>query len=116
MRENNSNINEILTAVVGFYRNKYGEQLEQVWLFGSKARGNDTADSDVDVMVVVDDNAHINKTLGNDTDEYNFAMDILTKYDELISPKEYPLSDFNSNRISLHRNVKREGVLFYEKQ
>jgi len=109
-------VDEILTAVVAFYFNRYGEMLEQVWLFGSKARGDYTIDSDVDVMVIVNDDAYIDKTIGNDTEKYDFAMDILTKYDELLSPKEYLISDFKSERIPLHRNVKREGILFYEKQ
>ena len=118
IRESTSeaNINEILTAVVTFYRNRYGDMLKQVWLFGSKARGDFSNASDIDVMVVLDDNAHIDKAIGSDTEKYNFAMDILVKYDELLSTKEYPVSDFKKKRISLYRNVKREGILFYEKQ
>lgn len=112
---NNSKINEILTTVVRFYHNKYGELLEQVWLYGSKARGDETAGSDVDIMVVLDDRAIIDKTLRTDIKKYELAMDILAKYDELITPMEYPLTDFKNNRISLHRNVKKEGVLYYEK-
>jgi len=116
LSENTSTINEILTAVVSFYSNKYGDLLEQVWLFGSKARGEDTPHSDVDIMVVLHDSVKIEKIPGNNPEKFELAMDILTRYNELISPMEYPLADFKSNRIPLHRNVKQEGVLFYEKQ
>jgi len=116
MNENNPMINKILTTVVEFYHNKYGELLEQVWLFGSKARGDDTADSDVDIMIILDDNAQIEKIPGKNLEKYELAMEILTNYNELISPMEYPVTDFKRNRISLHRNVKKEGMLFYEKQ
>jgi predicted nucleotidyltransferase len=109
-------LNDILSTVVTFYRNQYGDLLEQVWLFGSKARGDSTADSDIDIMVVLDDTAKINKTPGGNTERYNLAMDILTEYDELISPMEYPMYDFKRASIPLHQNIKKEGVLFYEKQ
>ena len=111
-----SNLSEILTSVVKFYRGKYGNRLEQVWLFGSKARGDDTHDSDVDIMIVVDDNAHIERGLGKNPDGTTFAREILAKYDEMIILKIYPISDFQSDSIPLHRNVKKDGILYYEKE
>ncbi|MCL2364903.1 MAG: nucleotidyltransferase domain-containing protein [Defluviitaleaceae bacterium] len=107
--------NEILSTVVTFYRDKYGENLEQVWLYGSKARGDYTHHSDMDIMIILDDAAQINKIPGANTERYELAMDILYKYNELIAPMEYTTMDFQSNQIPLHRNVKREGVLFYAK-
>jgi len=115
MSGENTHINEILTTVVDFYSTQYGDLLEQIWLFGSKARGDAAMHSDIDIMVILDDRAKIEKIPGENPDKFALAMDIFAKYNELISPMEYPFSDFNSNRIPLHRNVKKEGVLFYEK-
>lgn len=42
----------ISTAVAG-YRRVFGERLAQVWLFGSRARGDHRPDSDVDLLVVL---------------------------------------------------------------
>jgi len=109
----NNTINTVLDETVTFYLQRYGEQLIQVWLYGSKARGDYSESSDMDIMVVVDEDATIDR--GIDTDKYNMAMSILDRYDELISVMTYTATDFNSDSIPLHRNIKREGVLFYDK-
>jgi len=44
-------ISEFLTRL----RSTYGSQLQQAMLFGSKARGEATADSDIDVAVILAD-------------------------------------------------------------
>jgi len=111
----NTTINTILTETVDFYRQKYGNQLAQVWLYGSKARGDYAEDSDTDIMVIVDEDAPINRELDIDSERYDMAMSILARYDELISVMTYTTADFNSDAISLHRNVKKEGILYYDK-
>ena len=112
IKENNV-INTVLDETVTFYHKRYGEQLVQVWLYGSKARGDYSESSDMDIMVIVDENAPIDK--GMDTDKYNMAMSILDRYNELISVMTYTVADFNSDAISLHKNIKREGILYYDK-
>ena len=46
------------TAVLEFLarvRSKYGGQIRRAMLFGSKARGEATADSDIDILLIVED-------------------------------------------------------------
>jgi len=43
------------------------------------------------------------------------AMSIFARYNELISVMTYTTTDFNSDAISLHRNIKKEGILYYDK-
>jgi len=109
----NNTINTVLGETVTFYLQRYGEQLIQVWLYGSKARGDYNESSDMDIMVIVDEGAPIDK--GIDTDKHNMAMSILERYDELVSIMTYTATDFNNDAIPLHRNIKKEGVLFYDK-
>lgn len=109
----NNTVNTVLGETVTFYLQRYGEQLIQVWLYGSKARGDYNESSDMDIMIVVDEDASIDK--GVDTDKYNMVMSILDRYNELISVMTYTVTDFNSDAIPLHRNIKREGILFYDK-
>ena len=115
VQSKDNTINSILSEVVDFYSLKYGSLLIQVWLYGSKARGDYGNSSDMDIMVVVGENTPINRGLDIDLDKYDMAMSILARYDELISIMTYTIDDFNGDAISLHRNVKKEGILYYDK-
>jgi predicted nucleotidyltransferase len=62
-------------------RERFGSRVRQVALFGSRARGEGGEDSDVDVLVVVDELA------GPEAREIGHAAgDTLTRYDVLVSP------------------------------
>lgn len=59
-----------------------GNQLIELKVFGSKARGDDRPDSDIDMLVIVSsDDWHICDTV------YDVATDILLQADVCISPK-----------------------------
>jgi predicted nucleotidyltransferase len=52
----------LLDRYVEVLAGELGDELRAVWLFGSRARGEDTGDeSDVDVLVLVDDDSWIRK-------------------------------------------------------
>ncbi len=59
-------INTLLVDLKAGFRDLYGHRLKGLYLFGSYARGEETADSDVDVIVVLDHvgsyGAEINRT------------------------------------------------------
>ena len=46
-------VDEAISTAVEGYRRVFGERLAQVWLFGSRARGDHRPDSDVDLLVVL---------------------------------------------------------------
>jgi len=59
-----------------------GSQLIELKLFGSKARGDDRPNSDMDVLVIVaTDDWHIRDKV------YDVATDVLLQMDVCISPK-----------------------------
>ena len=85
-----------------------GAQLIELKLFGSKARGDDQADSDIDVLVIVAiDDSNIRESV------YNIATDILLQTDLCISPKIISKDKFDQLRkenTSFIRNVSRDAI------
>ncbi len=83
-------------------------QLIELKLFGSKARGDDRPDSDLDVLVIVaTDDWHICDTV------YDIATDILLQTDLCISPKIISKDKFNQLRkenTSFICNVSRDAI------
>jgi len=89
-------------------RQEYGRDVLSVKLYGSKARGDHHADSDLDLLVRVgQDNRQLY------ADMYLIASDIELKYDlilgmMLVGPKHYDL--MRKLGEPLYKNVQREGV------
>ena len=83
-------------------------QLIELKLFGSKARGDDQADSDIDVLVIVAiDDSNIRESV------YNIATDILLQTDLCISPKIISKDKFDQLRkenTSFICNVSRDAI------
>ncbi len=89
-------------AVVG----KLGGHLRQVLLFGSRARGDATAGSDYDLLVVVD---QVNSTVTNGIDA--IAGQALLEHGAVLSA--FPIAEGDRARRKyspLLINVAREGV------
>ena len=79
-----------------------------VRLFGSRARGEGDAESDLDVFVVV-------PILSWDIEKsiYGLSFDISLRHDVLISPILYSQDDIKNPSIQispLYKTVQREGV------
>jgi len=83
-------------------------QLIEMKLFGSKARGDDRPDSDMDVLVIVaSDDWHIRDTV------YDVATDILLQTDLCISPKVIGKDKFDRLRkegTGFIHNISREAI------
>src|SRR5438045_674086 len=62
-------------------RARFGARLRELGLFGSFARGEANEESDVDVLIVVDD-----LTSQEGREVAHFCGDLLTKYDVIVSP------------------------------
>jgi predicted nucleotidyltransferase len=97
-----------LQAFVAALRERYDGQVLSVRLFGSKARGDFDADSDLDVMVLVhDDNWRLAQAISF------LAADVSLAHDVLLSPKVVSLTrwDFlNREGFAIARNVQSEGI------
>jgi len=83
-------------------------QLIELKLFGSKARGDDQPDSDIDVLVIVtDDDWRICDVV------YGIATDILLQADISISPKvisKNQLEQLKKEDTFFLRNISRDAI------
>lgn len=101
-----SELQEFVSAMKAIFR----DELKQVVVYGSYARGDYNAQSDVDVMLLVglpDDEI---KKLENQV--YDCAFGLELKYGISISPiiKNLEFFEYWSDTLPFYKNVKREGV------
>ncbi len=85
-----------------------GSVIESVVLFGSKARGDDRPDSDIDLLVVCNTN---NWRIANAV--YSIATDVLLDHGIALSPKVLAKDDFArmaQEQVAFVANVEREGM------
>ncbi|MEA1870520.1 MAG: nucleotidyltransferase domain-containing protein, partial [Euryarchaeota archaeon] len=85
-------IRQLVTRINNHLTNLNGEKIKKVILYGSYARGEATKDSDIDVLVVVDDSldSEVRRSLSD------IIFDILLEKGELISVVAVPESFFVS--------------------
>jgi len=85
----------------------YGERLKGLYLFGSHARGEASADSDIDVAVILDDF----KSVGEEIRRWSKVRTKLSlRYECVIALVPIREADWQQRRSSLLVNLRREGV------
>ncbi|MCJ7577476.1 MAG: nucleotidyltransferase domain-containing protein, partial [candidate division Zixibacteria bacterium] len=82
MKKTQKDIEPILEEVKNSLRKIYGERLKEVILYGSYARGDATEDSDIDIIVLLDEIRDFDAEL--DT-LFEVIGQVDFKYDTLIS-------------------------------
>ncbi len=90
-------------------RERFGNDVELV-LFGSVARGTASADSDIDLLVLLP--GEVNNTIEEEV--FSIAYDVELEFDIILGVIVYPLSFWHSPRAAampLHQNISREGVV-----
>lgn len=90
-------------------RELYGERLSKLILFGSYARGEQHEDSDVDFLVVLNDEsinafAEISRMSG-------ISADLGLKYNFWISTVPISINRLLQGEVALAINVRKEGIV-----
>jgi len=97
-----------LQLFVKSLKEKYGDKVEKVVLFGSVARGEDKEDSDVDVLIITNyDSFKMQKLVSE------IVVDILLKTGIYVSAKVLTLEEFNFLReinSPFYKSVMEEGI------
>jgi len=94
----------------------YGDKLEQLILYGSYARNEQEPESDIDIMILVDeDEAALRKYRDKIVD---IMTNLSLKYDTFISLTKETVSRYNEylDILPYFKNVYNEGIEIYGKK
>ena len=86
----------------------YGPQLKGLILYGSTARDQASAGSDIDLLVLLSKPFDYFQELHQIID---LLYPIQLESEQLISAKPAAIDDFEQRAIQLYRNAKREGLV-----
>ena len=93
---------------------KYGEQISEVILFGSIARGDYTGESDIDLLVVTVDGGQKLK------DDISMScFDIILETDVILSPMVMDAETYKWHEKyedPLYNHIKRDGLKLWRKK
>jgi predicted nucleotidyltransferase len=85
----------------------YGQRLRLVMLYGSEARGEARPDSDIDVLVLLDEVTEYGLELRRCVDAlYPLSLEL----ERPISPKPVALRQYETVDCPLYRRVRAEGI------
>ncbi|MEL7353977.1 MAG: nucleotidyltransferase domain-containing protein [Cyanobacteria bacterium J06560_5] len=98
---------ETLECCKNLLTQHYGEKLQGVTLFGSAARQEMTAESDIDLLVVLSQPFDYFSELRAVVD---LLYDTQLEASHWISAKPAAQAEFTTGTIQLYRNIQKEGV------
>lgn len=82
------------------------DDIIKIILYGSVARGDDTEESDIDILIISDYESKIEPKISNE------VFNIIANYNEYISAQVISEEIFNQTKhFSFLTNVMKEGVL-----
>ncbi|TAL67622.1 MAG: nucleotidyltransferase domain-containing protein [Bacteroidetes bacterium] len=107
MRKRKNNIDdERILFFSEAIRKRLNKNLKSIILFGSRARGDYTEDSDYDFAIILND-----KTTKSINDIRRIEVDFLNRYDELTSSLIYDEKEWMRRlKMPIGINIMREGV------
>jgi len=98
---------EILTAIKDRLARVYGRRLRGVVLYGSEARGQARPDSDIDVLVLLDDPIDGGRDLESNLEAlYPLSLELGRR----ISAKPVSAREYQTLDCPLYRAAHREGI------
>ena len=100
-------IQRLLHEINKHLKPKYGKRLKGVVLYGSEARGESNPESDIDVLVLLDDKVNYGKDL---LKNISLLYPLSQKLGRRISPKPVSEEEYDKVQCPLYLNAHLEGV------
>ncbi len=109
----NEKILKLLSEVKRETKNIFTNKLQKIILYGSYARDEATLDSDIDIMILIDENRDNLRQYRNLIIDVIFELSL--KYDIILSILIKNYKDFNNyiEFVPFFRNVYNEGIEIY---
>jgi predicted nucleotidyltransferase len=108
MKRTIKDIEEILKKAKAVLQKIYGKRLKGVILYGSYARGEAVEGSDIDLIVLIDNMNNPIEELEKCSKQIH-QLDLA--YDTLISMIPFDLNQYNTRKLPIIMNAKKEGIL-----
>ena len=106
-------INPVIEPIVREFKTSlqtlYGDRLHDVVLYGSYARGDYDEESDIDLMVLLND-----ETVNTYAELFRLSditMDFILRYGKAVSVLPASVKRYQQSFGSMYQNARREGVL-----
>jgi predicted nucleotidyltransferase len=103
----NQNLDRIIALVKQWFSEQYQENLEELILYGSQAKGDARESSDIDVLVVLKKTFSYREEIDRTS---QFIADLSLEYDTVISLAFISAQRFQEENSPFLLNVRREGV------
>lgn len=102
-------LSSITKAMVDCYRVVYGDDIVEIFLYGSYARGNYTEDSDIDIVATVRGSREVLQEKLKQV--WDVSAELGLENDIVVSPTVVPYDEFMKYKQSLpyYRNIAEEG-------
>jgi uncharacterized protein len=97
----------VLRPFVTLLRQQYKERLDRIVLFGSHARGEATADSDIDLLIVLEEPLNATTELEQTSE---LTAQLCLDHNILISRMFMSRSRYETEQSPLLSNIRREGL------
>ena len=106
-------LNTIMEEVIQHVSQLLGSRLDSAILFGSYARGDNTEDSDIDIMLILDCSKAQSLTYRGNISQ--IASRISLSHDVVVSILLRDKQDFNDkiHYMPFYRNIAQEGIKIY---
>lgn len=108
MKRTIEDIREILKKAKVVLQEIYGKRLKGIILYGSYARGEAVEGSDIDLIVLLDNMENPIEELEKCSKQIH-QLDLA--YDTLISMIPFDLNQYNTRKLPIIMNAKKEGIL-----